>query len=199
MASGLSRCRAACGSASAASVVTSCCSRCRSAAGATLEVGGIPACALELEARGCQLLSKGRSSAGRAIGQRRIRHFLKHIFGVATGPALIRINRHNFYSACKRQRREIRKTLNYRRQHFFTAQNGLAAGTSRHLHQNKGRRSALCWRVAAVLIPSHCLGNAPLCPARWECTGAPKSPAPCPPSRPKRQPVAAGRHLPNRG
>ena len=51
-----------------------------------LEVGGVPARALELEAGGRDLLGERRCAAGRAHGQRGIGELLQHVFGVTAEP-----------------------------------------------------------------------------------------------------------------
>lgn len=72
-----------------------CGSRCGGAlATAVLEVGRIPARALELEAGSCQLLGEGLGPAGRTGRQRGIRDFPQHVLGMTAGATLVCINRH---------------------------------------------------------------------------------------------------------
>lgn len=61
---------------------------------ATLEIGRVPACALELKTRGCQLFAELGRTAGGAFGQGRIGHFLQHILSMAAGVALVGVNGH---------------------------------------------------------------------------------------------------------
>lgn len=59
-----------------------------------LEIGGIPARALELETGRSQLLLEGRSATAWTLGQLSIRHFLQYILGKPAGLAFIGINWH---------------------------------------------------------------------------------------------------------
>ena len=61
---------------------------------AALEVGGIPACAFELETRGCELFAEFGGTAGWAFCQGCIGHFLQHILSMAAGVALVGVNGH---------------------------------------------------------------------------------------------------------
>ncbi len=74
------------------------CGRCRGSrrarAAATLEVGGVPACALELKTRGCELFAEFGRTACRAVGQGFIGHLLQHILGMSAGVALVGVNGH---------------------------------------------------------------------------------------------------------
>lgn len=63
-------------------------------AAAVLEVGRVPARALELEAGSRQLLGKGLGTTGRAGRQRSIRDFPQHVLGMTAGATLVCINRH---------------------------------------------------------------------------------------------------------
>ncbi|MEI6680601.1 MAG: hypothetical protein WCL21_18475 [Mariniphaga sp.] len=77
---------------------------CRSGGGTALEVGRVPARALELKAGRRQLLLESSGSAGRTVCQERIRHFLQHILGKATGLTFVRVNWHGnkaLRSGCK--------------------------------------------------------------------------------------------------
>src|SRR3990167_8319968 len=61
---------------------------------AALEVGGVPAAALEMEpGRGNQLLERGLAAGG-TVPEYRIAHLLDGFQSVATGPTFILINRH---------------------------------------------------------------------------------------------------------
>src|SRR5690606_30497283 len=59
-----------------------------------LEVGGVPARPLELEAGGGELLREALGAAGRAGGQHRVGDLLQHVFRVAAGSAAIGVDRH---------------------------------------------------------------------------------------------------------
>ncbi len=63
-------------------------------AAAVLEVGRVPARALELKAGSRQLLGKGLGTTGRAGRQRSIRDFPQHVLGMTAGATLVCINRH---------------------------------------------------------------------------------------------------------
>src|SRR5689334_960994 len=58
-----------------------------------LEVGGVPARALELEAGGAQLLAVARLAAGGAHGKRRLGHLLQVLVLVAAGLATVLVDR----------------------------------------------------------------------------------------------------------
>ena len=62
---------------------------------AALEVAGIPAAALELEAGGSQLLGKGRGMALRTLGEWVRTHFLHDVFRMSACGTAICINRHD--------------------------------------------------------------------------------------------------------
>ncbi len=71
------------------------CSRCRCCRrAAALEVGGVPARALELETRRGDLLVQRGLAAMRTDGQRGIGHFLQRVQGVAAGITFVSIDRH---------------------------------------------------------------------------------------------------------
>src|SRR5262245_43811637 len=59
-----------------------------------LEVGGVPAAALQLKAGGAEKLVKGRLAANRAFGERRLAHSLQKLLLVAAGFAAIFVARH---------------------------------------------------------------------------------------------------------
>src|SRR6476620_5324836 len=59
-----------------------------------LEVGGVPAATLQLEARRAQKLLEGRLAAYRALGERRLGDPLQELFLVAAGLAAIFVDRH---------------------------------------------------------------------------------------------------------
>src|SRR5258707_1384146 len=61
---------------------------------AALEIGGIPAAAIQLEARGAQLLAELRAAAGRALRDRPLRDFLEEILLVPALSAAVLVNRH---------------------------------------------------------------------------------------------------------
>src|SRR5215831_17627530 len=61
-----------------------------------LEIGGVPAAALELEAGGRQKLAQARLAAGRAIGERRIGQFLQRFELLPAGVAAVFVDRHAF-------------------------------------------------------------------------------------------------------
>src|SRR5262249_53055189 len=59
-----------------------------------LEVGGVPAASLELEAGGAQKLLKSRLAAHRALGERRFVHPLQELLLVPAGLTAIFVDRH---------------------------------------------------------------------------------------------------------
>ena len=99
--------RRGCGCGGRISCGARCCRHCGRAT--ALEVGGIPACALELKTWGRQLLVEFWSAANRAVGQRVVTHFLQNILGMAAGVAFVGVNGH-----VKSLRRCCKKTFNYR-------------------------------------------------------------------------------------
>src|SRR5262245_53205311 len=60
-----------------------------------LEVGLVPARALELEAGRGQRLGVARLAALRAIGERGVGHFLQMVLGETTGRAAVFVDRHD--------------------------------------------------------------------------------------------------------
>jgi hypothetical protein len=67
----------------------------RAAATAALEVGGVPAAALQLETGSGNLLKVGFCTAGRTGGERGIAHLLKVVFLMAASAAAILVDRHD--------------------------------------------------------------------------------------------------------
>jgi len=65
------------------------------AARATFEVGGVPARAFELKARGGELLGKRGFAAFGAVGQWRICNFLQDVLGMAAGTTFVGVNWHD--------------------------------------------------------------------------------------------------------
>ncbi len=61
---------------------------------AFIEVGRSPAAALELEARGGELLAEGLLAALGALGERLVAHLLEILLLKAAGGALISVDRH---------------------------------------------------------------------------------------------------------
>src|SRR6266446_10585852 len=62
--------------------------------GRFLEVRGVPAGALQLEARRAEQLLEGRFAAGRALAERRLRSLLQELFLVAALLAAVLVDRH---------------------------------------------------------------------------------------------------------
>src|SRR6476661_4921817 len=94
------------------------------AAAAVAEIGDVPAGSLELEAGGGDLLAERRGAASGARGQRRVGDLLQDILGMATGAALVGVDRHGVEGRWGRY-----KAFNYRRR--AEAQGRAASGPAR--------------------------------------------------------------------